>query len=41
MQPAKADIDRHREIWEGFAKWSTRSIVSVAVILALMWFFVA
>jgi hypothetical protein len=41
MQPVKADIDRHRTDWENFAKWSTRSIIAIAVILALMWFFVA
>lgn len=41
MQPAQADIDRHRGIWESFVKWSTRSIILVGGILVLMWFFLA
>jgi hypothetical protein len=41
MQPAKADIERHRGEWNAFVKWSTRAIIATAVVLALMWFFLA
>ena len=41
MQPAKADIERHRSEWNAFVKWATRATVAVAIVLALLWFFLA
>ena len=41
MQPAKADIDRHREIWEGFTLFAKISIAGIAVIMVGMWLFLA
>ena len=41
MQPAKADIDRHRDIWGGFILFTKLSIAAIAVVMVLMWFLVA
>ncbi|MFN4088716.1 MAG: aa3-type cytochrome c oxidase subunit IV [Alphaproteobacteria bacterium] len=41
MQPAKADVERHRQDWNRFIKLSTWSTVGVILVLAILWFTLA
>lgn len=41
MEPAKADVERHRKDWEWFVAATKYSTAFVVVILVLLWIFLA